>query len=238
MPYATLRQAGYQPRRGQFGLIAAAPGVGKTVWATNWAYRAGVPTLYFSADSDEYTVSTRMIALITGHALFDVERHLANSEDHIYDGALKAADHIDWCFESHITPDEITPRVHAYEELHGKPPELIVVDNLKNTVDDPMNEYAELGGVSLALQNLARMSHAHVLALHHTKGEYENGDKPIPLGGLLGNLSKIPEQVVTLYRAGPQELGFVIAKNRGGRSGSLGVLPVDYEGARVNGYDR
>lgn len=230
-------QAGLAFRRNQFSLVTAAPGVGKTLFATNLCIRTPVPSLYFSADSDEWTVKQRACSILTGSPLVQVEAQLnEESWEAYYAEQLRLTDHIDWCFQSDIDPEFIGYRLQAYAELRGEYPQLIIIDNLGNTVVDQDNEGSELKAMCRDLQRVARMSKAHVMGLHHTKGAKENGDKPIILGDLLYNLGKIPEMVLGLHRDPASGFTVTVPKNRGGKSGISLPLGVDYNTARVGGF--
>lgn len=236
---STFQQAGLVLRRGQFSLVAAAPSVGKTLFATNVALRTSVPSLYFSADSDEWTVKQRAISILTGMDLGTVEQQL-NSEawDKHYTETLRRSDHVDWCFNSDIDLEFIVDRLFAHAELRGEYPQLIVVDNLGNTVVEQDNEGAELRAACRELQRIARLTNAHVMALHHVKGPKENGTQPILLGDLLWNIGKIPECVFGLHWSDPSRSGLVLTvpKNRGGKGGINLQLGVDYTRATIGGF--
>lgn len=228
--------AGLAFRRRQFSLVAAAPGVGKTLFATNLAVRTPVTALYFSADSDEWTVKQRACSILTGTALSTVERQLGDDVwEKFYTDQLRSSDHVDWCFQSDIELEFVVQRLFAHAELRGEFPELIVVDNLGNSVVDQDNEGSELRGACRELQRIARTTGAHVMALHHVKGPKENGDKPIALGDLLYNIGKIPEVVLGLHREGGNVM-LTVPKNRGGRSGTTLPLPINYSTAIVEGF--
>lgn len=232
-----LAPAGVVFRRGQFSLLAAAPGVGKSVFATNLSIFTPAPVLFFSADSDEWTVRTRACAILSGTDLDNVSKQLDDSQwETYYAGLLAKADHVDWCFQSDIDVEFILRRVEAYAELRGEYPQLIVVDNLGNSVTDPDKEYAELRGICRDLQAVARGLKAHVLALHHVKGAKESGSNPIGLGDLLGNIGKIPEMVLGLNRCGENQVTLTVPKNRGGRAGIEVHLGLHYPTATVGGY--
>jgi replicative DNA helicase len=234
-----LNGAGLAFRRGQFSIMAAAPGVGKSVFATNLALRAKVPTLFLSADSDEWTVMTRACSILSGVPLATVEDNLnEESWQDWYGGLLMGSEHVDWCFQSRIDIEFICNRILAFEEIYGEPPQLVVVDNLKNTVMDPERQYAELEGICLELQEVARLEQCHVLALHHVKGAKEDGRSPIGLGDLLGNIDKIPEVVLGLNwpNASRDSLTLTVPKNRGGPSGQHLYLDIDYSRATVGGF--
>lgn len=236
---SVLNSAGVMLRRSQFSMIAAAPGVGKSVFATNLALRMKVPTLFLSADSDEWTVRSRACSILTGVPLDTVEQNL-NSEDEAWDSwfaeHLGQANHVDWCYQSDIDTEFIALRLKAYEEVRGYSPELIVVDNLSNTVADQANEYAELRGTCRELQAIARIEQAHVMALHHVTGNKEDGQQEIGLGDLLGKLGKIPEVVLGLNHRGADGLNVHIAKNRGGPSGGSVYMDISYKSATIGGY--
>lgn len=229
--------AGLAFRRNQFSLVTAAPGVGKTLFATNLCIRTPVPSLYFSADSDEWTVKQRACSILSGVPLATVEQQL-NEEawEAYYADHLRATDHIDWCFQSDIDTEFIVYRMQAYAELRGDYPQLIIVDNLGNAVVDQDNEGSELKAACRELQRIARHTKAHVMALHHVKGSKENGDKPIILGDLLYNIGKIPEMVLGLHRDPATGFTVTVPKNRGGKSGLALPLGVDYNTAIVGGW--
>lgn len=229
-------QHGLVFRRGQFSLVAAAPGVGKSVLATNLVVRTQVPAFYASADSDEWTVKQRACSILTGQQLSLVEQQL-NEEawEEFYADKLRSADHVDWSFQTDIDPEYIGLRLNAYAEARGDFPSLIIIDNLGNTVVDQDNEAAELRAACRDLQSLARRTKAHVMALHHVKGPKENGDKPILLGDLLYNLGKIPEVVLGLHRD-PQGVMLTVPKYRGGKHGMTIPLNLDYSTATVGGF--
>lgn len=236
---ARFAQAGLALRRGQFSLVAAAPTVGKTLLATNLCIRTNVPALYFSADSDEWTVKQRACSILTGAKLTDVERQLnEDSWDDHYTDQLRKADHVDWCFQSDIEVEFIVKRMFAHAELRGEFPQLIVVDNLGNTVVDQDNEASELRAACREMQRIARTTNAHVMALHHVKGSKENGDKPILLGDLLYNIGKIPEIVLGLHRDPITGFTVTVPKQRGGKAGMELPLGVDYTTAIVGGFSR
>lgn len=241
--------AGLVFRRGQLSLVAAAPSVGKTLFATNLSVRTPASqsapdgplrgNLYFSADSDEWTVKQRACSILTGVDLNTVEKQLNDDDwDRFYTDQLRTADHIDWCFQTDIDTEFIVQRMFAHAELRGDFPQLIVVDNLGNTVVDQDNEGAELRATCRELQRIARVTGAHVMALHHVTGPKENGLQPIGLGDLLWKLGKIPETVVGLNWIDSQRSGLnlTVPKNRGGKGGISFPLPVDYSTAIVGGF--
>ena len=224
-------------RMGQFSLVAAAPSVGKSLLATNIAIRTKVPTLYFSADSDEFTVHSRACSILSGYPLDQVE---ASSKEETWEeffkDRLRRADHIDWCYQTDINTNFIWKRVQANATMRGGYPYLVIVDNLANTTTGSDNEYAELREICRDLQAMARLTGSHIMACHHVKGAKENGFYQIDLGDLLGNIGKIPEQVLGLNFGGSGFINAHVAKNRSGKARHSFGLPVDYTTATIGGF--
>lgn len=232
-----LNGSGVTLRRGQFSLLASGPGVGKTLFATNLAVRTPIPTVYFSADSDEWTVKSRAVSILTGHELTTVEKNYDSPAwAEFYEDSLAGVDHVDWCFQTDIDPEFIVLRLQAYAEIRGEYPALVVVDNLGNTVVEQDNEGSELRNCCREMQRIARSLNCHVMALHHVVGPKEDGYQQINLGDILFKLSKIPETVFGLHRMSQSELGLSIPKQRGGKAGMVLSLPVNYATATIGGY--
>lgn len=230
--------AGLTFRKGQFSLVLSAPAVGKTNFALNMAVFTNVDVLYFSADSDEWTVLSRAIALVTGEKINTVVDHMGDPAwDDYYSAQLGATDHIDFCYRTDIDLEFMANRVLAHEEIYGKFPDLIVLDNLDHTVEDQANEFVELRGTCKELQRIARDTEAHVMALHHVQGSKTDGWSPINMGDSLGKLEKIPEIVLGLSRDSDDRVLLSVPKNRTGRSGLQFGLPLDYATAKVGGWN-
>lgn len=243
VPFPALQNAGLRIRRGQTSLTVAAPGVGKSQLWQNLAHRMRVPCLFWSADTDQTDVTIRSLALYTGFTATEVEQNLTDEQwrGWMFEKMGDKARHIEWVYDSPIAGRLLGERVKAFAEVRGEYPHLVVLDNLSNAVTNPADEYAEIRLVQTAAQQLARETKAHIAILHHAKGEYDSGNKPIPQSGGLQNPYKIPEVGLTLYR--PDEsnrLAVCIVKQRGGKSDPAArhpiTLSVDFERATVLGY--
>ena len=70
--FTPFEQAGIRLREGTASIIAGTPGSMKTGLTLYWVGRLGKPTLYFSADSEEFEVMERMAAMITGDTMQQV----------------------------------------------------------------------------------------------------------------------------------------------------------------------
>jgi replicative DNA helicase len=224
-------------RRGQLTLIAAAPGVGKSLLSLAFAMGAQVPAFYFSADTDAFTMYLRAASHETGWKMEDIENTVKAGRTELIDAKLNSKDYIRWSFEPNPTQTDIEEELLAYVLTYGEWPHLIVVDNLRNV-------YTESGGEDMDelcdwLHALAKKTGAAVIALHHVKGPYNDGNVPIPLSGLIGQIGKVPEMILTLHKIGSDISGWTmnvsVVKNRTGKGDPSGgwFLSLLYEPERM-----
>lgn len=202
-------------------MVVAAPGVGKSAWATIYASKAHVGTLYFSADTDPHTMTCRLAAALTGTDQETIDAAIREGRGAPYLDAVDSLERFQLSFDSSPSMDDIYSEVDAYAMVFGAYPELIVVDNLMDVYSDGDNEFSAQRAILDELHQLARATSAHVMVLHHAIGEFENGNEPIPLRGVQNKLSKKPEMVLTLYRIHDQwtdSLGVCVVKHRNGRA--------------------
>lgn len=213
--------------RGQLCLICAGPGTGKSALVLTYALKARVPTLYFSADSDAFTQLSRSLSILKGWDN-DKATRLVRSND-LREAEAEFRDiPIRFKYEASPTLKQIETSMQAYEEVYGDFPALVVIDNITNVIssaedDDP---FSGLEALMDYFHTMARNTAACVVGLHHVTGEYNNGDKPIPLGGVKGQIARVPEMVLTLHRVssefGPDSLNVSTVKNRGGKMDASG----------------
>ncbi|MET8382542.1 DnaB-like helicase C-terminal domain-containing protein [Streptosporangium canum] len=232
--FKTLAQVGAQFRRSQLVLVASAPGGGKSAFVSTVLIESEVRGMYFSADSDESEQYSRAVSIITGSPLAEVLEHMEKGETHEYDKMLNGSlSRLRFDYNAAPSLDDIESNVTAYAYLYGRYPEVIVIDNLRDVVsDDPGESYMVLENTLGWLKDLARQTQACVIVLHHVTGEWEDGDKPIPLSGLRGKVGKIPQLVLTLFREETpfgEDMGVAIVKNRGGRASSAGKFTVSLD---------
>lgn len=226
-------------RRGMLSMLAAAPGVGKSITAANIAIRSGARTVYFSADTGRFDVTKRTIGILTGDPMQTIEDRLDDEmqgrswAEYYEANVLHQAAHIDWVFDSDLSLARINQRLLAHSEVHGDYPELVIVDNLTNTISDMNNEVPEIRANMQAFLKLARTTNAHVMVLHHLVGAFEDGYTRPSLGSLKGKPGADVEQAFCLYRVDEMTLGMHTAKNRGGKTGFDVLMDVDYSTGKV-----
>jgi hypothetical protein len=132
-------------------------------------------------------------------------------------------------YEASPTPVDMEELLEAYCELYGEYPAIIVVDNITN-VRSEMSEdgdpFSGLEGLMGYLHGMARGTGACVIGLHHVTGDYNNGDRPIPLNGVKGQIARVPEMVLTMFRKPLDDESSIlcvsIVKNRGGKQDPTG----------------
>lgn len=226
-----LKASTVQFRRGQLHLVASGPGVGKSVFALTLAVRSGVSGIYLSADSDSATQYARAVSMLTGELVGEVQRKMERGETADYDQELAQLNRLRFDFNAGPTLADVEDAVLAYGHIHYRYPELLVLDNLANVVDESGKEgYQALEDTLAYMHELARKTKTCVLVLHHLTGLWEDGTEPAPLSGLRGKVSKLPELILNLYRDesqfGAEDLGVAVVKNRGGQASAAGKQTV------------
>lgn len=235
-----MESAGVHFRRSQLALMAAGPGVGKSLVSVTLALRSKVPTLYLSADSDEHTMYTRLGAMLTGWKTQDVEEAVRDRTPgyQTVEAAIASAANIRWNFNPDPDTYELEQDLLAFAGVYGEMPSLIVVDNLKDLYGGGPDGDWQMADRCEYLKVAARQTGAAVVALHHVTGQYDDGNTPVPMSGLIDKISKKPELIITLNRnpqmvtfEGYQTMNACIVKNRGGRADASGgwAIPIRAE---------
>ena len=233
--FPSLGKMGAKFRRGQLSLIAGGPGTGKSAVASYIAANAGygdfgetgVPTLYFSADTDKRTLGNRIAASVTHHTVDEAEDLLIQNNQSMLKMLDDATGHIWFNWNNGPNLDDIEDEIEAFAHVNGDWPHLIIIDNLKNIWVDTTGEGGEhirYDRVLDYLHELAGLTNAHIMVLHHVAGIYDNGDQPIPLSGILGKVTKPFRLIITLYRPGPDQIALCIVKNSTGKMDQSGGL--------------
>ncbi|ASR86167.1 DnaB-like dsDNA helicase [Mycobacterium phage BobSwaget] len=227
--WQALDAKGTSLRRGQLVLVCAGPGTGKSAFVLAYALKSKVPTLYFSADSDAFTQLSRSVSILSGWSLERSTR--AVREQNIEESVAAELDQIPIRFNYKASPslDVIEESLAAYDALYEDFPALIVVDNITNVRTDSSDgddPFSGLESLMDYLHEMGRETGSCVIGLHHVTGPHNDGDKPIPLSGIKGQIGRVPEMVLTLHRVsdgfGPDSLNVSTVKNRGGKSDPSG----------------
>jgi replicative DNA helicase len=237
-----LAREGVMFRMGQLSLVAAGPGSGKSLLALTLAMRAQVPSLYFSADTDQQTMAVRAGAMLMGWTTDDVENALEQGLTEALEVQMHHQSHVQFNFQASPSATEMESELKAYRQVFGDFPALIVMDLLANLdTENGSAGVAKLEDNCDFLHEIARETGAHVMAVHHVVGEYEDGLMAVPLSGLRGKTGKTPEMVLTLHRVGDdtyegiRQLGVSVVKHRTGKADPSGrwVIPMQVDLPRM-----
>ena len=223
--WESLKSYGMRFRQSQLCLIAGQPNSGKSLMALVYALKSGVPTLYFSADTDPITQMFRTVAALSGIPQQQVETYL-DQDSHYFDPMLsEKGSHIKWVFDPSPDIDTIELEVLAYGGVYGMAPALVVIDNLMNCVSVTGEEWSGIRAIMSELHHVARKTGACVLALTHMseQRDYE-ADKPAPRRAILGKASQLPSMILSIAM-NPEygELKVAAVKNRFGEHSADGT---------------
>jgi replicative DNA helicase len=236
---------GFQP--GQFIILSARPGIGKTTLAMNWALHAvsahgWVPV--FSLEMLIHELIRRMacdLGNVPAKAVKD--RSLTQGQ---LEGFLRAVATLEAMplvinDAAAQTVQQIRAQVIREATRRGCPPALIVVDHV-GLVASPdakgKTEAQRIGEISGALKVLAKDAQAPVVALSQMNREVEKERRKPRLSDLRdsGSLEQDADIVCFLHRDAKPQMGqdqldksatLIIAKHR---DGELGEIPMQFEG--------
>ena len=204
-PFLSLARDRIQFRRGATSMIAGTPGSCKSIIALNmlayWS-KEKIGCLYFSADSEEFTVVRRLAGILTGDDLDTIEKKILRGEHGRYVAALRKIDTVQFEYEQ-LDIQGVANRVKAYEQIYGSYPEVIFVDNLINFVESP-DDWGGMLIMTKELDALARDTRSHIVILHHAKlrttvaGKTPVFDRPPADYEIQGKVTQIPRLVLTV----------------------------------------
>ncbi|KPC91092.1 hypothetical protein ADL27_32415 [Streptomyces sp. NRRL F-6602] len=234
-PFPGLEKMEAQFRRGEFSLVAAGPGTGKSVFALCLAIECKRPVLYFSADSNAATQLTRAGSMLTGIPSKKMKEKVRNDDLDDVESILSDRWWLRFDFDAQPSIEDVEMKVAAYSEVYGTDPHLIILDNITNIESDAGDAETFTFGLEALCDwanSMAKATGAHVLALHHVTGEFSDGLKPIPLSGIKGKIGRVPSMVLTIHKE-VDDMGLITlhvspVKNREGFSDPSGNTFVSY----------
>lgn len=209
-------------RRGGITMAAGPPGSMKTVLLLNCAMNIKVPTMYFSSDSDEHTMATRLLSRQTGSQGQEVGGWLKSNKDFAA-RVLKDMDHVKWCFNPSPSIEDLYRNLYAYHEVHGEYPQMVIVDILMD-IDDGTGEVSQNYWTTMAdLKVLARKTKVALVVAHHTSESAKAGSPP-PRAAIQGKANQLPVLILTLWGDSINgTLDIAIVKNRYGPDDATGA---------------
>lgn len=212
--FPSFGQSGILFRRASVHLIAGVPGSFKSMLALKVMDLLNVPTLYFSSDSDFFTMGSRLLAMRTGKTTDETERILVEDKAQASD-TLKAYEHVRWNYSPSPSLDDIWLEAYAYLEMFGRFPELVVIDIASDIDHQDGDEFATLRSLMREMKRFARDTGAGVIVVHHTT-ESVPGHPCQPRSAIMGKISQLPVLILNVALKGDR---FYVApvKNRFGR---------------------
>lgn len=213
--------------------LLAAPKVGKSIVALNWAVdvaKRGMPVLYHTPDTDYGSQAQRLVAHLEGITQDEV----AANRDY-YAGWLQgSALPIRWSQSKDLDVSNFAEIVQAEREYLDEYPRLVVVD----VALDIMRGQEDVGNVRRVFRDLKKIAHrtgAVIVALHHVKrGDAADGMQFVGMADGLYGGEQVVEAVISLWKAGEGRLAMHVAANRQGPSGQTIHLYCDYARATVH----
>lgn len=239
--FRDLEAAGITFRLGQLVLVAAGPGTGKSALVLTLALKSKVTVLYVSADSDAFEQLTRAMCILLGCTKDQAIKAVLSDDLGSIEPKLKGIP-VRFVYDASPNLDTVEDSINAYRQLYGEYPSMVVVDNITNVRTESSTDYDPFSGLESLmdyLHDLARKTGACVIGLHHVTGGYNDADKGIPLSGVKGQIGRVPEMVLTLFRPAEDRLGVSPVKLRGGKPDPSGKTFVDlgFDGERMRIFD-
>lgn len=178
-----------------------------------------VPTMYFSTDSDDSTMASRMLAIVTGTPSEECEAWLNPNSSHLERAAeaLAPYDYIRWDFSPGLSLDDVWNGVFAYATMEGCWPDQIVIDIVSDIfLDGHKDEWSMLKELMRQGKILARETKAAVHLVHHVSDAWRpTAERPVPSkGDVLGKISSLPVLMMNFATGQDGEILAACVKNR------------------------
>lgn len=233
---------GFHP--GELVILAARPGVGKTVLALQIAANAiliGRSVMFFSLEMQTSELISRLAACQTGVSHHAIKTGDLNSRQWIQlgDFATETAErrlYISDKPDQHIS----AIRAQARSQKNRTGLDLVIVDYLQLAHGDGETDTVRVGAVSRGLKALAKELNCPVLALSQfSRSVEQRADGRPRLSDLRssGQIEQDADLVMFLHRAGERNTELIVEKNRHGRTGHLWLEPMFHEMKFIPGVE-
>lgn len=214
--FRPLEDAKIRARLGTATMIVGPPGAFKTGFAMYYFLRLNLPTIYMSADAEDFETVERAGAAVTGVSMDEVRRDYDK-----YALELEQFDNIRWVYEDAPSYTDLEMEVCAFAEVFGEFPKVIVIDNLMNLTGEQENEWASMRDSMRVIHRLTRITRAAVFILHHAADDRTDPSLPAPRKSLQGKVSQLPKAIWSVALHG-DELRVAAVKSRWGPADPTG----------------
>lgn len=209
-------------RRGSISMIGGPPGSMKTIITLNIVRRMGitVPTLYHSSDSDDFTMASRSLSMLTGHLSEESEELVMAQSPEAYK-VLQGLEHVWWSFKSSPTLEHMYMEAEAFREVRGTYPHHTVIDIMMDIDFEGAGEQ-NYWALMAELKDMAREQQTAITVVHHTS-ESAKGGSPPPRAAIMGKANQLPTLILTLWGDSHDgRLDIATVKNRFGPQDAMG----------------
>lgn len=217
IPLRPLADMKIRARSGTATFIAGPPGACKTLMTLYMILRMNRPTIYFSADAEEFEVMERAGAAMSGDTMEQVRQ---NPQKYV-EGLASFCNNVKFVYEDSPSYLDIELEIAAYAEVYGAFPEIIVIDNLMNLVGENESEWAAHRDHARVIHRLTRITKAALIVLAHMSDDRADPTTPAPRKSLMGKVGALPKAIWSLALDG-DELRVAPAKNRWGPADASG----------------
>lgn len=227
---------------GQLNVLGARPSLGKTSLALTMMWniaRTGIPTTFFSLETDGSNIVERLVAMMTNIPLHKIKRGDGLKPEEV-DKVMQAIDvikkqnHLRIEDKAQLTPSEIR---EVAMQSNGKP-NVIFIDYLTlMSSDTPQKDRRlEVEKISRDLKVIAKETRSTIIALSQLSRGVESRQDKRPLMSDLreaGGIEQDANMIFFLYRedyydkdlvdndTGKSDIEFIIAKNKDGETGTV-----------------
>lgn len=215
--FRPLEDAKMRVRMGTATVVAGPPGAMKTGLVLYWILRLNLPTVYFSADAEDFEVVERAAAAISGDPMETIRR----TPEEYAELLAEHAPNVRFVYEDSPTYLDVEQEVAAFAEVFGDFPEVIVIDNLMNITGESEDEWASMRDSARVIHKLTRITKASVFVLHHMSDDRQDPTTPASRSKLQGKVAQLPKAIYSLALAG-DELRVAPVKNRWGPGDASG----------------
>ncbi|WP_145474712.1 DnaB helicase C-terminal domain-containing protein [Staphylococcus pettenkoferi] len=227
---------------GQLNVLGARPSLGKTSLALTMMWhiaRTGIPTTFFSLETDGSNIVERLVAMMTNTPLHKIKRGDGLKPEEV-DKVMQAIDvikkhnHLRIEDQAQLTPSDIR---EVAMQSNGKP-NVIFIDYLTlMSSDTPQKDRRlEVEKISRDLKVIAKETRSTIIALSQLSRGVESRQDKRPLMSDLreaGGIEQDANMIFFLYRedyydkdlvdndTGKSDIEFIIAKNKDGETGTV-----------------
>lgn len=223
--FPSWTERGMRIRRASVHLWSGPSGSFKTTVILNAILNMGVTTVVYSTDSDEATVASRILGILTHTPTAHTEEWLRPNSPHLERAAktLAGVDFLRWDFAASPSLDDVWLGLYAYATMEGCWPDQVVIDIASDIGHDTGDEWGSLRDLLRQSKVIARETRAAVHLVHHTTDNFTPSlEHPVPSKReVMGKVSAIPVLMVNFGPGSDGEIPAACVKNRHAKADPL-----------------